>query len=147
MKSIKELELSLAQSNENLQENMVICSDIFVAFLNNDKEEYFEVKFNETISFRTIKKLVRLLEKIIENNKTNHICATAIWAIGKLCDRKYEGYFIKLLKEFRQSDYQSMYQTMIALDNINIKIFEDKSANLFDKEVNLNLVDKFLDKK
>ena len=76
----------------------------------------------------------------------SEISSTAVWALGKLFEKKYKDYFSELLYKFRNTNYQAMYQTMIALTNINPMMFDNDSFDLFEVEKNNRIVDKYFSK-
>ncbi len=64
--------------------------------------------------------LKRRLFELVEADRTSIVASTAIWVIGKLCDETDEARLASLLATYVQDDRFAwhLYQTMIALDNI-----------------------------
>ena len=91
-----------------------------------------------------------LIKEIISRTKTKNIDRPlAVCVLGKLYNKKLIPLFRKVLEEsFKQKDNDSVYQTIVALDNLNQLeglIGNNESLCLIQRSKNMRLAKKYLE--
>jgi len=85
------------------------------------------------------------LVQFIQNNPAHSNAGTAIWALGKLFDATLKPTLIAILQQQITHDAATMYQTMIALDNLGENPFGDRrSMSILDAQDNRALAEDYL---
>lgn len=92
--------------------------------------------------------LVRLqqgLMTLIDSRRSVDLTTSAIWALGKCYQAELTPYFVNLLREYLSKDPGVLYQTMIALDNLDENVFDGRnSASLKEERENQVLAAAYL---
>lgn len=142
MINFNEIKKLIDNDHPNIQEIFLECSKIFEEYMLT--EGYKTSKDISKDDEVNINALVNSIKQYIERNRDMNNVGTAVWVLGKLNDKNLYSYYIKLLNRFKRSNNTALYQTMIAISNIDSSAFRNESFSLFDTEKNKHLVDSFL---
>ena len=133
----------------NIDQNLISAAAYIFERENGLKLSDYEIRDIEDSELDGVSpdKLENIIKNFIEENieKGGALLGSAIFALGKRCNSNNKVFFINILKRLIESDIDSAYQTMIALENIGEKIFLG-SANLLEKERNYKLGIDYLEK-
>ena len=73
-------------------------------------------------------RLKQSLMTLIDSHRSTDLTGSAIWALGKSYQKELTPYFVNLLREYLDQDSGVLYQTMIALDNLEENVFDGRNS-------------------
>ena len=133
----------------NIDQNLISAAAYIFEQENGVKLSDDEIRDveNSELNCVTPDEIENILKNYIEENvnKGGVLLGSAIFALGKRFNSNNKAFFISILKRLIESDIDSAYQSMIALENIGERIFFG-SASLLEKERNYKLGIEYLEK-
>lgn len=91
------------------------------------------------------KTIAKKLYEFVETNAAqgDSLVGSAVWALGKRCDTTYRSLFERVMAGSIDSDSNALFQSMLALENLDIKLF-DGSASLMEVQRNREIALNYL---